>query len=549
VTYRIHASKDVVDLVPALSELWRVVEPHDEALPDNWFWPRIALADLVAALGGTLDLDDPPGQDKLDGLLGGAGRGRLPVLRLGLLRFATSGPLGRQQLADLLVAAPPELWLSADAAMRGLMVPRPWAGWLASLDVVAVGLSSMQRDGYAREAATRRLIDHSEPVAAGFLAMRTVDFITGIRDVATREIELRLPIDEHAAAIAIPILLAVGGRSRANRGTLAVDAALASSAQLQRRFVRNRDKRARRHALQVALEQGTLTQDELIDIAFTDIDTVTAAGAGVAAVRSLVEAGDLDRARLLLRGPRVIRREALDAWPQASPSARVTAEAYLFDSSPLVRTGAQGLFRRSGGDPTSEYRGALTSSRASIALVELGSIGTSADRDVILAALDSPDERIRRAAVQAITWLDGDALVEAIGRLARDPSPAVAIAAARRLRRVAQRVSSEDVIKWLTRPEPGVRLAGLAITKRRRDIDRLEADLTLFNDDDPSVRFAARRDLTGVWVGRATSFSPRADRPTRSRVSHLLDDAALDLDPVLLKTIRFAAGLRPSDLT
>jgi HEAT repeat protein len=304
----------------------------------------------------------------------------------------------------------------------------------------------------------------------------------------------------------------------------------------------------RRHAVGIAIDEKTFTLDELVEIAVRDPDTAVATNAGVAVIAKAAEAGDLEALTGVLRGRPQVRRAALDAWPDSSPRAMEIASARLFDSSPLVRTGAQNLMRRIGGDPAPAYREALQSDRARIALIELGLIGSRQDRELVLAALDDPDARIRRAAIGAISWLDADSLVDTVGRLVDDSSSAVAIAAARRLRRVARRVPADIANRWLRRPEPGVRLAGLAVARRRGDYQRLEADLSLLDDPDDAVREVARRDLAAWWPKRATAFQPRADVASRRRIGELLDAAGGSLTERQVAEIRFAAGLRPTDL-
>lgn len=541
------------DLRPELRALWSRIVAQKEDIEGEWFWQRVQLTEVLYRLGGPIDEIDPPPVGPLGRFFPRrstqlSGR-QSASLRVALLRLASAGPAGRELIATFLATALPYQWLAVDRAIRGSWQhPASPAGDEASgSDIVRLGVASMDGDGRRREAAVGVLTARPDPLAAGFLALRSVDWVPAIADRAREALRARLDTDLESAAVAIPILHALAGRSRASLGNQDVDAAVAASPSLQRRLLLNRDPATRRHALDWALAAGVLAIDELVDLAVGDSDTIVATRAGSAAVASAPGGHDPGQLGRLLQARSLIRRAVLDAWPTSDPQAVAIGSAHLFDRSPIVRSGAQALVRRAGGDAVGPYRAALGTERGPTALTELSLVGNADDRAAVLSALRDPDPRLRAAAARAISWLAGEELVRVLGRLTDDPSPSVAIAASRRLRRVARWLDPAVASRLLERPEPGVRLAGLALSRRRPDYERLEADLHSLKDLDQRVRAAALLDLQSGWFGRATAFSPRRDAATRSRIRSLVD-ASVDELGRLADNLRFAAGLRDDDL-
>jgi hypothetical protein len=542
------------DLLPEIRSLWRKIGAQDGGDEGNTFWPRAELAEVMYRLGISIDDLDPPPVGPLGMMFPQRGtqlNGRqTALLRVAILRLVSAGPAGRAQVAAFLRLARPYQWLAVDRAGRG-----SWhlAGSVAKLDgahddvVVLLGLASMDGDGRRRESAVGSLADLADPLAAGFLALRSVDWVPTIGERALEALRPRLGDDLESAVVAIPILHALAARSRASNGNQDLDAAVASSSALQRRLLRSQDATTRHHALSRALAGGSLTVEELVDLAVDDPDTLVATQAGTAAVAASADRLDSGQLARLLRARPLVRRAALDAWPADDPQARAVGLRHLFDRSPIVRSGAQALVRRTGADAVAPYRSALGTDRAAVAMIELSLIGDARDRAVVVAALGDPDPRLRATAARAISWLGGEELVGLLGPLVDDLAPIVAIAASRRLRRVARWLDPAIASRLLHRAEPGVRLAGLALSRRRPDYERLEAELTGLHDADERVRAASLLDLQSGWFRRATAFAPRVDVETRRRIRALVD-RSLDRLGDLTEGLCFAAGLRDADL-
>jgi hypothetical protein len=182
-----------------------------------------------------------------------------------------------------------------------------------------------------------------------------------------------------------------------------------------------------------------------------------------------------------------------------------------------------------------------------IALVELAQLGSSDDHAAIIGALASADVATRRAAVSAVRWFAGPRLPELITPLLWDPSAGVTRAVERRLRARASDLDGRMLLDLAAAPQSHSRRAALRLMRRRSAPERVEADLIAVADEDEHLRRDGLADLRS-WLHRGAASAPRADLPTRRRLSELLDAVAHVLRPDDVAGIRFHAGLRPQDL-
>ena len=265
------------------------------------------------------------------------------------------------------------------------------------------------------------------------------------------------------------------------------------------------------------------TLDELVAVAQTDSDTVVAGMAGVEAV-ARSQGSDEPSAVLdsLLTGPALVRRAVLDALADRGDGG-AAAERHLFDRSPAVRAAAQRAYRRPDADPVAVYRAALArAEHVPIALVELAQRGSSDDHAAIIAALVSGDVATRRAAVSAVRWFAGPRLPELITPLLWDPSAGVTRAVERRLRARAGDLEGRMLLDLTGAPQSHSRRAAYRLMRRRSAAERVEADLIAVADEDPHLRRDGLADLRS-WLHRGAASAPRADLPTRRRLSERLD--------------------------
>jgi HEAT repeat protein len=180
-------------------------------------------------------------------------------------------------------------------------------------------------------------------------------------------------------------------------------------------------------------------------------------------------------------------------------------------------------------------------------VTELAFLGSSGDHELILGALDSEDVATRREAVNAVRWIGGERIVELLTPRLWDPSAGVTSTAATRLSRVARDLDGGMLLELAAAPSPHNRRVAYRLLRRRAPWDRIEANLMALADIDDHVRRDALVDLRS-WLHRGAASAPRADLPTRRRLSQRLDTVEHLLQPHDVAAIRFHVGLRKQDL-
>jgi hypothetical protein len=386
-------------------------------------------------------------------------------------------------------------------------------------------LASTHRDGFLRERAVRLLEDRSEPVAAAALAVRAVEHVSEVREIAREA--LRRRTDATDAAVVVPILLAARGR-RAAAGAL--DDYLARLApESVRALVRSADPATRAFAT----ERAELSADELIGIAARDPST----RCRTAAAHRALDA-DPEAARTLLDArPAGVRALAVDAAPDALVRERLPL--LLLDRAWLLRRAAQRRATALGEDAAALYRRHLP---ARPAIAGLGEVGSEADVDLLvpLVGVDFPPGP-RRAAIRAVGSLaPRETRLALLPPLLEDEAPGVVREAARQLRRLHWSPSGGDLDRLLRSPHVWTRRAALALAVATGGWDAAIAALALYDDREAALRETARSTL-GVWL---TSRAPSAGDPRRDQRERLATSLARSPVPAdVERLVRFHAGL------
>ena len=172
---------------------------------------------------------------------------------------------------------PPHRWLELDASRLdawswygGELAPR--RGWPAVLErrdapILLLVLASTHRDGSLRERATRALAGHAGPLASAALAVRAVDRVPEVREVARQALNGRREVSDAGAVV--PILLAARQREAA-AGVLERYLERLAPETL-RSLVSSQDRETRR----LAAEGAPFSSPELVRVAASDPDIQT----------------------------------------------------------------------------------------------------------------------------------------------------------------------------------------------------------------------------------------------------------------------------------
>ncbi|MBE1498756.1 HEAT repeat protein [Amycolatopsis lexingtonensis] len=424
-------------------------------------------------------------------------------------------PLSFQELESL-AGGDVRRWVDFDLAVRR------W--WRPNLAFRTAGLgrrpprevlaeAACYADGRVREAAVERLAAGDDPEALPLLLIRCVDWVAPVREAARKAALSKL--DEPALRAMLPLIAVLGRRQvdawmptlfRDNLPRV-LDTALALE-----------DRASRRWAHTEALD--LLPRERLLDIARRDHDLV---------VRTLCGTALLDRGEfvgeLLAAGSPKIRMRALTLVDEA------TVEAHLADRSSLVRSMAQALVLKAGGDPAAHYR-TLPASPGAIA--GLGETGTAEDAWRLEQHLADERPRVRALAVRGLRRIAPESA--AVRPLLTDPSPAVARQAVAFLRGKPALVGVPALRALLA---PGLprhtRRTGANLLRDRDTWLRLHTNLTLLPDADLGAD--AEQDLRSCHQHLAGVYTrPPAGLRTE------IEAACTGLDPATARWIRSILG-------
>lgn len=379
----------------------------------------------------------------------------------------------------------------------------------ASPGPIAVALAGTHRDGRIRERAVRALADRPSPGLMPFLAVRTGDWVTPVRDRARAALALLLA-DDPAAYLppALPTILLTEPRLR---GGFAYGQALAAlitaPERVREALTMSGGRRQRRLVFDVSLAHGGMRTDALVAVAESDDDIRIRVRATEAACRDAVWTRRAPVLERLARNRRAeVRVIALTGLVRVGETA--TVAACLDDAAPLARALARDTALRLGTDVLGHYRDAVTAaSPPTGAVAGLAETGTGVDAVLLRPLLAHPTSAVRAAALRALNLLDAVDVEETIPLL-RDPSPAVVREATTALRLFHRRLPSGLARDLLADPRAEVRRAGYRLLRDRSTAEQLHAALTLAVDTHPGLVRRSHADLTRL--ARAAAPPPRA---------------------------------------
>ncbi len=406
---------------------------------------------------------------------------------------------------ESLLAGDVRRWAEFDLELRRTY----WPAGTRCTPREALVVAACSADGYLREAAIRRLAVSPDPEALPLLLIRCVDWVRPVRDAARNAMLSKL--DESSLRAVLPLLGVLRRRQVDDWMTTLfrdrlpdfLDAALAVE-----------DRETRRWAHREAL--GLLSRERLLAIATRDEDFVVRAITGTA----LLDRGECVE-ELLAAGAPKVRMRALTMAGRA--------EEYLADRTSLVRSMAQALVLKAGGDPAAHYR-AMPVSFGMVA--GLGETGTAEDAGLLENRLGDDRPRIRRAAVRGLRRVAPDST--AVLPLLTDPSPAVTRQVVAFLR--GKSVDPATLHDLLATDRPlHTRRAAAALLRDRDNWTRLHTDLVLLAD--PALAAAAHQDIH-AWQNHVTGVYTAPPAGRRAEMEVLCDQ----LEPALAREIRFALG-------
>lgn len=340
---------------------------------------------------------------------------------------------------------------------------------------------SAHANGFKRENAVRRLGMIGDPASIPHLIIRANDWVPQVRAVA-REVLIKMLKTENGDAFvaSLPAILHLQTCRRDDHTGLvrAVEEFLLREEHRHylESALQSGDPRVARLAVRLLTNSPKANAVQLVADCLSHKDVI---------VRSIVvdllkELGPDDFQSVIARAVHdrymPVRREAFQQLlARNSEDGLRLARTFLFDASGSIREIAIRRLLEAGERVEEIYAEALSASggRAAVAVCVLwgwGFMKCHARSDQVRAQLGSPLPRVRRAALQAVFQLQGNAARQCLMATLSDASPAVANEAARLVVRIDDRIGADQLIA-IARTS-GHRHVAIACCRVSRDLSK-----------------------------------------------------------------------------
>ena len=420
--------------------------------------------------------------------------------------------------------------IGADELERIIRMPEPPAHLL--------GLVSFHQSGYIRELAVRRLTQITSGQELPFLLLRLNDWVAPVYQTALMAVQERLT-PQYAGLLVHNITLVFNlaeQKRHEHEPVLSATTALLKRPECDvalRQGMAAPEKQVRRLCFRILREADDDRLPEAAPRMLADTDPVIRQAAAHCVRVNLPD----HTLRALLPqmkqdGSLPVRREALYAClerlPELAPAELRTA---LLDANAAMRGIARFHLRQSGGfDIPALYRRALTASvsasELSTAISGLGETGTPADVGLILAFLSHPLAKVRRAAVRAVSRLDGDSHLDALLAALSDERPRVTHEAREALLPRLNHLDGSALWRlFKTAVRPHIRRDVLALLASLPKWESVPFLVEAAVDADPLIQERAGEQLRGWYSSYNVSFV----RPSLAQLTRM--EAALRINP------------------
>lgn len=356
---------------------------------------------------------------------------------------------------------------------------------------LATWLSSMSRDGYARERALARLALESGVDADRLIALRLDDPVDPVRIRAWEVLASRFT-DAQVPSV-VPILVRLSGRLRVGEALSRYESEFRQrqGTPMWEVLVGHSDRATRRWAFEAALGDSDITTHRALKLLGRERDQWV--------TRRLVEtietSGDVGvLSQLLASRHALARAAAISSLPDSALDDRVIVSA-LFDRAATVRAAARHRALGRGIAAGPMYRRAWHERRDPRALVGAALCGEQFDLVDVRAYLNDPDPRVRSAAVELLAEPLADEDAERMFVLLEDPHPGPAGRAVRALAGSDWSWSYQRAAALWDAADPRGRARVWRLLSGRGGWDRVRADLLAASDAEPGVSGLGRADL------------------------------------------------------
>ncbi len=387
---------------------------------------------------------------------------------------------------------------------------------------VFMGLASMHHNGHVRELAVGALDLINDGSEIPYLLLRVTDWVPNVSNKAKEALRKRLHAENAGRFLSNIVLVdSLRQRKRGNGAELFQSIHnIAAEAHLSDflRELESTDRQARRLCLYIALGIKLPVRVEVIKESLKNSDNQ------VRRIALLSSVANFSKEALLLLLQNALkdsfpsnRKEALRIMLSQFPErSEIELKTALLDRSPSVR--AFSRFHVKEKDPQFDfaqfYREHLQGAEQKSIIASLAGLAETGKKELdyekIEGFLQSPNEQIRKAAINALVVLDKERSVGKLLALMLDESSSVASAARKGLAKCCRFIESEELWRlYSTNKNAKIRYGILKIIASLPKWDRLGYCLLACKSDDENIRKLALEILL-AWqqkYGRSWKFT------------------------------------------
>ncbi len=422
--------------------------------------------------------------------------------------------------------------------------------------VYLIGLISFHRSGYIRELAVSRLAENTSGASLSFLLLRLNDWVSPVYQAASTAVQARItPQYVDALVRNISLIFSLSNQTRQRHEALlsAITTLLKRpecDAALQRGLAA-KEKEDRRLCFRLLREANDARLPDSLPRMLADADPVIRQAAARCTRTALSESALRAVLPLMKQDASFsVRREVLYIYLERLPGlASLQLREALLDTQATLRGIARYYLQQTNDfDVPAFYRQTLATSKLSpstlrAAVYGLGETGAPVDVSLILPYLSHPLARVRRAAVKAVSRLDGDNQINLLLAALTDVRPSV-VHEAREALQPRLHLLEEDILWGIFRSETPfhIRQDVLRLFRALPKWDAISFLVMAAVDEDPQIQEQAAKHLQD-W---SANFNHSFTRPNAMQLTRL--EKALQLNPnVFLEHL--VSGLRKRGIT
>lgn len=470
---------------------------------------------------------------------------------------ALAGRLSPRALADLDVHMRRAAWaVDREEEAWTLLTPDAAKTLARALGdrVRAIGLLSMHRSGFVREAVLDELRAWTDGRELPVLALRANDWVDAVATLASDQLSRRLTPENCAAVVnALPALVRMLAQTRRDHQRVAASlrATLESHEALVLEAFDGFDRTTRLFVWNVFGRRATTSEAGIVRVTLADRDPLVRP----LAIDALAQATDIHEAIRILQHLAIddeaplVRRRALTALAARSPDAarKVLPRAWR-DASGSVRSLSRWLAQEldTSLDARAFYRQAISEGgRTSELLGPLAGLGETGSADDALAIepfIQNPSPRLRVTAFRALAAVAPERAASRAVDGVGDSSPRVRRMALAILLAHAPDTFMAAVERLWTSASFAVRLDALRVTIRAPKWPALAVQLEALADPHAAIR-AHAVTLVDDWLAR---FNDRNVAPSEAELSRVRQLAAAHgdrLSPESRRLLDFTVGV------